>query len=597
VQLARCAAVAAPDFSIELASRVLGLRTLELADPWAELEAAQVLRDGAFAHDLIYESALAAVPAPVASQLHAEIAAFLAERGGESARIAHHWLAAGQEAPALEALRDAAEQARCALRKREEIELRERACTLAERLGRLGVAFECALVNFEAVMIADRTQVNDGLFARLDRLARTPSERLRSLLAQADFLMSTGRLTEAAPRAEAAAEIARELGDLVREIEALRCAAACASFGGQSQRAVALLRPALPRVLERLSDGNDRAAYFEDLACCLDNADHPQEAQEFHRRALDLALQFDRLDFAAVISANVSHSLKAAGRVQQALDQALQSRRYAQAFDEAQGSSYNLDMMMLALLRDLGRYGDALRAGEVALVSMAQNPSRAPAVHGHMAWLWLQLGQHARAQQALDAAREQPVAPPLRARVSQLEGRLLLALGQPGWEAAFERAQAEAPLAGRTLLQSLVALDHSCTLAPTAALATCEEVLLRCSTVGYAGAALTARLRSASFSLEAGDVERALGHARAVLEVPADVVADDFYPAERWWILSRVFEAAGLATPHQDAIAAGREWVQQTARSRVGETFRDSFLRRNRVNRELLAAAARLGLG
>jgi hypothetical protein len=206
-------------------------------------------------------------------------------------------------------------------------------------------------------------------------------------------------------------------------------------------------------------------------------------------------------------------------------------------------------------------------------------------------------GQHARAQQALDAAREQPVAPPLRTRVSQLEGRLLLALGQPGWEAAFERAQAEAPLAGRTLLQSLVALDHSCTLAPTAALATCEEVLLRCSTVGYAGAALTARLRSASFSLEAGDVERALGHARAVLEVPADVVADDFYPAERWWILSRVFEAAGLATPHQEAIAAGREWVQQTARSRVGETFRDSFLRRNRVNRELLAAAARLGLG
>ena len=51
--------VAAPDFGIELAARVLGVRTLDLADPWAELEAAQVLRDGAFAHDLIYESALA----------------------------------------------------------------------------------------------------------------------------------------------------------------------------------------------------------------------------------------------------------------------------------------------------------------------------------------------------------------------------------------------------------------------------------------------------------------------------------------------------------------------------------------------------------
>ena len=38
VRLARCAAVAAPDFSIELASHVLGVRTLDLADPCAELE-------------------------------------------------------------------------------------------------------------------------------------------------------------------------------------------------------------------------------------------------------------------------------------------------------------------------------------------------------------------------------------------------------------------------------------------------------------------------------------------------------------------------------------------------------------------------------
>ena len=112
-----------------------------------------------------------------------------------------------------------------------------------------------------------------------------------------------------------------------------------------------------------------------------------------------------------------------------------------------------------------------------------------------------------------------------------------------------------------------------------------------------AGAALTARLRSASCALEAGDVERALVHAHAVLEVPADVVADDLYPAERWWILARVFEAAGLAAQQQEAIAAGRDWVQHTARSQVGEPFRDSFLHRNPVNRALLALAGRLGPG
>ena len=57
---------------------------------------AQVLRDGAFVHDLIYESALASVPAPVARQLHAEVAAFLQQRQGEPARLAQHWVQAGE---------------------------------------------------------------------------------------------------------------------------------------------------------------------------------------------------------------------------------------------------------------------------------------------------------------------------------------------------------------------------------------------------------------------------------------------------------------------------------------------------------------------
>ena len=77
VRLARCAAIAGPDFSPELAAHVLGLRALDLVDAWAELDAAQVLRDGAFAHDLILEAARDSVPAPIARRLHVEMAGFL----------------------------------------------------------------------------------------------------------------------------------------------------------------------------------------------------------------------------------------------------------------------------------------------------------------------------------------------------------------------------------------------------------------------------------------------------------------------------------------------------------------------------------------
>lgn len=52
LSLARCAAVAGQDLCPDLAAQVLGLRLLDLADAWRELEDAQVLRDGGFAHDL-----------------------------------------------------------------------------------------------------------------------------------------------------------------------------------------------------------------------------------------------------------------------------------------------------------------------------------------------------------------------------------------------------------------------------------------------------------------------------------------------------------------------------------------------------------------
>jgi DNA-binding SARP family transcriptional activator len=592
LRLLRCAAVAAPDFSIELASRVLGERAIDLADPWAELEHAQLLRDGAFAHDLILDSTRASVPAPVARQLHAEIAAYLQERGAEPARVAHHWLDAGRDPEALAALREAAERARLALRKRDEIALRERALPIAERLAQPDAAFELALSNFEAQMVVDRTCIDDAVFQRLDRLAVVPGQQLRLLLAQADYLMSTGQLAQAAPRAEQAAALARAQGDTVREIEGLRCAAACASYGGDSQRAVDLLQPALPRVLEHLAEHSDRAAYFADLASCLDNADQPLQASGFHRRALDEVVAVNRWDLAAVICANLSHNLKSTGRVQQAFDHAQQARRHALAVDAARGATYNLDTMELALLRDLARYTQALEAGDVALASMHQNPSRAAVVHGHMAWLWMQLGQHTRAWQAMEAARAAPVPAPLQARVSQLHGRLLLALQQPGAWAAFEQAQAEAPLTGRTLMKALVALDHARTLPPAEALARCEQIAQQCSALRFVGVALSAHARAAAFALEAGEPDRAVAHARRVLSGPADITADDLYPAERWLVAARACAAAGLHAEAREALDAGRAWVLQTSQEQVPPPYRDSFLQHNAVNRELLALAS-----
>ena len=80
LKLARLAAIAGPDFSVEIAASILRRHILDIADTWHELEAAQVIRDQAFAHDLIYEATLKSIPAAIARSLHGEVAKLLETR-------------------------------------------------------------------------------------------------------------------------------------------------------------------------------------------------------------------------------------------------------------------------------------------------------------------------------------------------------------------------------------------------------------------------------------------------------------------------------------------------------------------------------------
>ncbi|GGS03892.1 ATP-binding protein [Deinococcus sedimenti] len=102
LRLARVAAVADSDFSAHLAAQVLEVHPVDLAEPWAELEAAQIMSGPGFAHDLISQAALLGVPRPVQALLHARIAASLEDPGTGAVpeRIARHWEAAGHPASA-----------------------------------------------------------------------------------------------------------------------------------------------------------------------------------------------------------------------------------------------------------------------------------------------------------------------------------------------------------------------------------------------------------------------------------------------------------------------------------------------------------------
>lgn len=221
VKLARCAAVAGQDFSAALASSVLNVPALDLADTWNELEAAQMLRDGAFAHDLIYEAALASVPAPIARELHLQIARFLESRGGEAARIAAHWVAGGEPLCAVPHLRTAARLAGQRFRYVEAAQSHEAAARILERAGDRHAAFDAYFAAADAIGSLGAGERMQSYVTKLLALADGDAEVAQAAVAQVAIDTEAGRLDEAMARAQQGLAPARRAGANEAESELL----------------------------------------------------------------------------------------------------------------------------------------------------------------------------------------------------------------------------------------------------------------------------------------------------------------------------------------------------------------------------------------
>ncbi len=217
VRLARCAAVAGQDFSAALASRVLQVPPLDLADAWAELETAQVLRDGAFTHDLIQEAALASVPAPIARELHRHIALDMQAHGGEPVRVAAQWLAAGEGLPAVPHLRRAGHQALVRFRYAEAAQMLAQAGSLSAAAGERAAAFDLFFDAADAAATFGEPQRLAELVERLEALADDDARIARAALVRAVFELGGGRYDASRDAARRGLEPARAAG--LAEIE------------------------------------------------------------------------------------------------------------------------------------------------------------------------------------------------------------------------------------------------------------------------------------------------------------------------------------------------------------------------------------------
>lgn len=595
IRLARCAAVAGQDFSAELAAQVLGARPLDLADAWAELERAQVFRDGAFAHDLIHEAALASVPAPVARELHGQIARLLSERGAPPARLAEHWLAAGDDRRAFDALVRAAKSAqRQTLRLAEAAQLYERAADVAERLGDAEAAFDALRALCDVLTSLDRNLLREELLARLEAHASTPHRQAQAL-ARAHVTMQRGRHEEGLPLALRAADAARAVGDEELAVASLSDAAAAATLTGDSERAVRLLRGVLPWTLEHAGD-ETRLNVLAHLAISLDNIDHQAEALPLHRRVIETALRLRRYDEAVVDHGNLAISLLDVGQARAALAAVAEARRLGAVYDALAGSAYLLNMLEGVACMALRRYRAALDALDSALGDLAHNLLGASAVRVHRACLWIHLGQTARAQRELaDALSVGGLPAWLEARRWQMLGRCAWwgrrkLEAENHWKAAAERA----PTGERAVLAAMIALDRALVQPADEALAEVRQVLARAEKLGHAGSVLAAQIRLAQLAQQHGDVATALRAIADARQTSEEIEPNDLYRGELWLATVRTLRAAGRHDEADDALRAAAGAIRRSAHADVPAEFRDSFLNRNPVNRELLGLATRL---
>lgn len=581
--LARVAAIAGVDFSIELAEAVLRQGALQLADAWAEAEQRQVLRGSAFTHDLMLESVLAGIPDVLARHAHGQIAHWLEAHGGEPARVAAHWEAAGQRERALPSLRAAADRAHAAMREGERVAFLLRAADIAESQARGDEAFELVSAAVEAHMNTVRDEAGLPLLDRLDRLAHSPRLRASAAGHRAWYRLTLGDGAGAIEIGRQALALAGAVDDAGLRASIAQRLGTALGMAGLFDEAVAHLRLAEPWV--EAHAGSDLAAEFDgNLAAILDNLGRPGEAQPYHRRVIAATVALGDPSFVATARANFAVSRLNAGDAAGAQAQLTLAQQLISGYELTGSSAGFVAAQQAHAARALGDYAQALAWCDNAEALLAQaSPGRLPFVQLQRAQVLLDLAQHARARQLLDAIDVGALPPRLKARHGHLNGRLQQALGHDA-TALFAAALAHAPADGWPELRLSLRIECAASRSGAAVLAELGAVADAAGGMGLTGIALAAWLRACALATSARAARDA---ARRVLAIDPGIEPNPLYRGERWLGPALAARRASDAARAQAIAREGWQWAQHTARQAVPAAMRETFLHRHPVNQAL----------
>jgi DNA-binding SARP family transcriptional activator len=596
VQLARCAAVAAPDFSIELASRVLGVRTLDLVDPWSELEAAHILQaDGAFAHDLIYQAALASVPHAIATQLHAEIARWLDQQGAAPSAVANHAQGAGLWALAAPAWSELGQAARRAGRFPEASMAFGRAADCHTRAGDRAAAFEALREQVIARYSYAMDDEAQRLAEALPGAATDDLQCLRALQTQLEYLLYRGDHGAMAGPGEQALNLARRLGRTSNQVDITVLLGAACFQRGRAAEGLPLLRPLEPWVREH-GEPKQQASFFEILALGLVGAGHLADALVHYQEALHLARAAGEDAHVAELIGHLALAHSRMGQAEQAVTLVRQGIAMVAADEGTENSTHvaQKQASLATYLRDTGEYGEAIALYEqlVERFSAEGLTTWAGACQLGLAQAFIDLGQVARAQLLLTQwAGQRPGSTSLR--LAWLRAELAWQVGRGAEEAASHVLDPVHQTDDQWLPLSALATPRACE--PQRAAALLQQAIDNPTTRECHGLRAELHARASEAARLGKDSDGAMRHAQAALLLSRSHRGTRLTRAEIAWQAYLSLSGAGMQDEADAALGEGIDVLRITL-THVPQPFRHSFLEQNPVNRAMVTAGRERGL-
>ncbi|GMA15420.1 tetratricopeptide repeat protein (plasmid) [Deinococcus metallilatus] len=511
LNLARAAAVLGVDFGPETAAAMLDQPPLALSAAWQELEAAQVLRDAAFLHDLLAEGVLGGLPSALGALLHRRAAAALEAFTGAPARIAGHWQAGGEPRRAaphwLAAAREAVGQFRLA----EAATLFGQAASAFEAAGDTGAALGALEQQSEALLEADHGAGHEAVVARMEALAHTPEQRARAHGHRAQLQHRQQDPLAAEATARAGLDLLADTA--APELRARLLGTVALSLWSQGRLDEAAAGYAQVEVMfGELGLVSAQADTINDLALVLDYQGRRQEAARRYAQVERLFAALGQKDHRAIVLGNWGGSLLQGGRAREAVPRFLEALEVCRDLQGAPNIERRVRTQLGAALSQLGHFGEAEDHLAAALhLARAHGLPQAYA-HTALADLWASLGRFREAHGALALAEAEHTRDAERLLVHLSEVRACALAGSDP-AAALARAGQRLGEGGPATTRLRLRLWQARWAAPDEALATARPAIREAQALDHGGLQACAHTRAAQALLALGQAAEALDHA------------------------------------------------------------------------------------